>query len=189
MNPQSGSQVSASLQHHGRLIPLFPTTKNRMEAERLTLWLAKHFRDLTKRTAQLNFGREVAALRRMRLILTCFGPTRRGRCDRSGQHLPTVATRWKQAAPFPQPRLRPRSRCAVMEERRSIMCYCCRRRDVLPINCNCGPVTCRNCLLCDRHCRCGVSRRTPRSCLPAPHPVCGECPPRSLPTAGRVLPS
>jgi hypothetical protein len=50
MNPQSGSQVSASLQHHGLLIPLFPTTKNRMEAERLTLWLAKHFRDFERRS-------------------------------------------------------------------------------------------------------------------------------------------
>ncbi len=34
-------------------------------------------------------------------------------------------------------------------------CYCCLRRGVLPLNCNCERLTCRNCLKCARHCECG----------------------------------
>jgi hypothetical protein len=39
-------------------------------------------------------------------------------------------------------------------------CYCCRRRNVLPVNCNCRGLTCRSCLKCERHCEC-VKRRDP----------------------------
>jgi hypothetical protein len=40
-------------------------------------------------------------------------------------------------------------------------CFCCKRRKVLPMNCNCERITCRQCLRCARHCVCGWRARLP----------------------------
>ena len=39
------------------------------------------------------------------------------------------------------------------------MCYCCARRNMLPMNCNCvRPGVCRSCLKCTKHCTCSPRR-------------------------------
>ena len=58
-------------------------------------------------------------------------------------------------------------------------CFCCKRRNVLPMNCSCPrPGVCRQCLLCSRHCQCGKRARLPGSAKPKPpsvtHPLRGE---------------
>lgn len=49
-------------------------------------------------------------------------------------------------------------------------CYCCRRRGVLPLNCNCERLTCRNCLKCAAHCGCGRKPNRPACAKPANNP-------------------
>lgn len=48
------------------------------------------------------------------------------------------------------------------------MCYCCNRREVLPLNCNCARVTCREYLKCSKHCGCGKKARLPGCARPRP---------------------
>ena len=52
-------------------------------------------------------------------------------------------------------------------------CFCCKRRDVLPMNCNCTrPGVCRECLKCSKHCECGKRARLPGCARPrAPGPT------------------
>jgi hypothetical protein len=50
---------------------------------------------------------------------------------------------------------------ALCWRRRCLMtCYCCQRRNLLPMNCSCRKPGhyCRNCLLCWFHCRCDARR-------------------------------